>query len=429
MVMWTAAVASHAVRAVAPTPIATTTSLCSVGSRSCHLMRRKLSCVTGGQSQNSSSVSSLFQPTNYWRHLNCGPMGVASRSNHIRTLSTLGISRTHKADINVAKSFKSGNWKEFSSTSASADEEGAPKVEGVVRLSQLLSQYATNHSCSRRMAERLISSGYVTVAGQVVDSPASRISLVDAAAGGGIVKIQGKRLLIKKSNKGTNDATMGIRVWLVHKLKGELVSEHDPLGRPSLLDRLHRSMNGKGNAIHLKPVGRLDMSTEGLLVMSNSGVYARDLELPSNHIHRTYRVRIHGSITPSKLQAIRHGLVIDGTRYRGMKVHLEVSPRGKRSSSTNTWLQITCTEGKNRQIRKVLDHLGLKVTRLIRTSFGDYDLNTIPPGMAIEIPMKSLESQRKRGPLFPKRKSSRPKTSTSSDGPTPPRNVEWIKSM
>lgn len=145
------------------------------------------------------------------------------------------------------------------------------------------------------------------------------------------------------------------------------------------------------------------MMTEGLVLVTNDGTYAREMELPSNSLHRTYRARVHGRVTLGKLKAIRNGIGIDGTFYKGMKVHLELGPkqrdRGGGMRGANSWIQITCVEGKNRQIRRILDHLGLKVTRLIRTSFGDYDLNTIPPGMAIEVPVKPLDGQKKKGAL------------------------------
>lgn len=134
---------------------------------------------------------------------------------------------------------------------------------------------------------------------------------------------------------------------------------------------------------------------------------------------------MHGKITPGKLQALRSGMQIEGTFYKGMRANIETN-KGSRAKggATNTWLRITCVEGKNRQIRRTLDHLGLKVTRLIRTSFGDYDLNTIPPGMAIEVPIKSLESQRKRGAIEAIRKSpEKPKRRMNEQGTS----VQWVR--
>jgi 23S rRNA pseudouridine2605 synthase len=216
-----------------------------------------------------------------------------------------------------------------------------------------------------------------------------------------------------------------------------------------MLQRLVRGGVGKGgrgarsNPVHLKPVGRLDMMTEGLMIFTNDGGYARELELPKNSCWRTYRARVHGRLTTGKMRAMRNGVTVrvddngnDNTgksngktksaggtvvdvvktgrlmRYKGIKVSIErrnlSSSRGTRGSSgnggsgrgTNTWLRITCTEGKNRQLRRILESLGLDVTRLIRISYGDYDLDTIPPGMAIEVKCKRLDEMKRRGPLF-----------------------------
>jgi 23S rRNA pseudouridine2605 synthase len=171
------------------------------------------------------------------------------------------------------------------------------------------------------------------------------------------------------------------------------------------------------------------MMTEGLVIVTNDGHYARSLELPANQLWRTYRVRVHGRLTLGKLNAMRKGVtvkmdddvkdktasgeVVQATgktmKYKGIKVSIErktIANRRKRgggqaySGGTNTWIQITCTEGKNRMLRRILSSMGLDVTRLIRISYGDYDLNTIPPGMAVEVPVKLLDKMKKKGPMF-----------------------------
>ena len=218
-----------------------------------------------------------------------------------------------------------------------------------IRLSKLISQHGTNISMSRREAERYIRDGDVTVAGEVVTSPHFLVDWRDAASA---IKVGGKLLQVQQSPPDT-------RVWLVHKLSGEVVSERDPQGRPSLLERIQRM----GTLFHLKPIGRLDMTTEGLILVTNNGSYARDMELPSNNVHRTYRVRVHGKLSPHKLKAMRCGLTIGNTRYNPMKVQIENT---RKRASTNTWLRITCTEGKNRQIRNVLIHLGCECFVLVK---------------------------------------------------------------
>lgn len=220
--------------------------------------------------------------------------------------------------------------------------------------------------------------------------------------------------------------------------------------------------------IHLKPVGRLDMMTEGLMIFTNNGKYARELELPTNQFWRTYRVRVHGRLTLGKLRAMRKGITVrvndndalvgtrgddkkkklkkkmDGKssedavvsspgklmRYGGIKVSVERknlssqgSGRDVGGGGTNTWLRITCTEGKNRQLRRILGAVGLDVTRLIRISYADYDLNTIPPGMAIEVPCKQLEGMKSKGALFSSGTQKKEKAVKKVDGAA---TVEWV---
>jgi len=308
---------------------------------------------------------------------------------------------------------------------------------------------------SRKSADMLIQAGQVTLANEMVLDPGYKISIKEAYNG---IKVAGRLLRLPdvrpKQKASNNNDTDGIdlnaesannqtdmqpmrtRVWLAHKLSGELVAEHDPEGRPSLIERLQRGGVGKAKRnkkgkhrqpIHLKAVGRLDMITEGLILITNDGQYKREMELPSNGLYRTYRVRVHGRISPGKLKALRNGMEINGNYYKGMKVNIETN-KGNRAKggNTNTWLRITCVEGKNRQIRRTLDHLGLKVTRLIRTNFGDYNLDTIPPGLAIEVPVKSLESHKKRGKLETGRKVAQKKQNEpkDQDAAVP---VQWIR--
>ena len=264
-------------------------------------------------------------------------------------------------------------------------EDDVFKKDGI-RLSKLIASYSTNVQMSRRAAEQLIQRGSVTVAGDIITEGSFKVTWKEAISGGGTVKVDGKRLLFPKEEPNLNAAGggshTGIRVWLAHKLAGELVAENDPHGRPSLIERLSRGGVGKKsqkkknnnhkNNVHLKPVGRLDMMTEGLMVITNSGTYARELELPQNSFHRTYRARVHGLITQKKLQALRSGMNLTlhnnkSVRMGGLRVQIELrntntnshNPKVK-GGNTNTWLSITCTEGKNRQIRRMLDQVGCK---------------------------------------------------------------------
>lgn len=361
-----------------------------------------------------------------------------------------------------------GGFDSFLCFSSGASAGGKDDDNGnKVRLSRLIASYGKNMQMSRRSAERMIRDGMVTVAGDVVVDPSELLSIEEAF---GTIKVGGRQLLLPSTAKTLSSAAsvetltdgngsnshspatntdhssnsgspsplaqgQRTRIWLAHKLQGELVAENDPYGRPSLLDRLRRGGVGKPkkknqNRVHLKPVGRLDMMTEGLIIVTNDGSYAREMELPSNKFHRTYRARVHGRLTEPKMRAIRSGVTIDNIQYLGMDVKIEKAS-ARREQSTNTWLRITCSEGKNRQIRKVLERLGLKVTRLIRTQYGDYSLNTIPPGMAIEVPVKALDKQKKKGQVVsPSRNNNRKqykRTSKGDSGSDDRATVQWVR--
>ena len=256
------------------------------------------------------------------------------------------------------------------SFSAAASFTAAPSHNDATTTTTRLSKFIADQAAmSRREAERLIRAGDVTLAGQVITSPQIMVDCKDLQ--NRALQVQGKvvapderfnkSITTSQTASSTNTAvtaTTAPRVWLAHKLAGEIVSDSDPLGRPSLMQRLARGGVGKQgkHKLHLKPVGRLDMPTEGLLLITNDGAYARELELPSSMIHRVYRVRAHGHVTDYKLAQISKGVTIDGLRYAPMKVQLDAAGRNKQRS-TNQWLQVTCAEGKNRQIRKVFKHL------------------------------------------------------------------------
>jgi 23S rRNA pseudouridine2605 synthase len=257
------------------------------------------------------------------------------------------------------------SWKYLTTASPLHDEKSSSTETPTeaLRLSKLLSQHG-NLAMSRREAERLIKSGDVTVAGEVVTVPQMLVSLKDL--NNSVIQVQGKPLRFAKSksdastlSKASLSQQNATRTWLVHKLPNEVVSEFDPQGRPSMLQRLVRGGVGKTGQtrLHLKPIGRLDMATEGLILVTNDGQYAREMELPDSKLHRTYRVRAHGILSDYKLGRIRKGITVEGIRYAPMKVHVESK---KQTKSTNKWLEVTCCEGKNRMIRNVFTHLGCK---------------------------------------------------------------------
>jgi len=249
-----------------------------------------------------------------------------------------------------------------SSRSENAREGGAPATT-TLRLSKWIAQ---QHGVSRREAERLIRAGKVVVGKQgIVTSSASTIEredlpfvTVSSSSSSGTAKRTS--LAPPSSSNSNNNVQIQTRVWLVHKLVGELVTERDPQGRDSVLDRIVRGgvghIHGKHKQQHIKAVGRLDMNTSGLLIVTNDGHYARQMEIPANQLHRVYRARVHGRIAPYKLEAMGRPLRIAGVRYAPMRVKL-LETR-KRAEAANQWLEITCTEGKNRQVRKVLQNFG-----------------------------------------------------------------------
>ena len=368
---------------------------------------------------------------------------------------------------------------------------GSGKIRSTrgIKISSLLQKHL---GLSRRQSERMIVTERITLYGKCVTRPTFEVGHPDTGKDVAI-KVDGRlvqgvektlQMLLKEQENLANETCSSdsgaqikqskskdlsrnkTRIWLCNKLKGELITEDDPDGRPSMLQRLMRGGVGidkKNNnlAMHLKPVGRLDMMTEGLMIVTNDGHYARSLELPINQLWRTYRVRVHGRLTLGKLNAMRKGVTVkldedmkDKTasgevvqtqgrtmKYKGIKVSIERKSlaNGKKrrglgqsySGGTNTWLQITCTEGKNRMLRRILSSMGLDVTRLIRVSYGDYDLNTIPPGRAVEVPCKALDKMKKRGPIFAseRNESGNSKTPDSRKGERDRRMADVDKSV
>lgn len=219
--------------------------------------------------------------------------------------------------------------------------------------------------CSRRDAEKLIAAGRVAVNGTVIASPALNVSAEDA------ITIDGAAL----------PAAGAARLWRYHKDKGELTTARDPAGRKTVFDALPKEM---GRVI---AVGRLDYNTEGLLLLTNDGALARALELPATGWRRRYRVRAYGNVDEAALAGLAKGLTLDGIHYGPIEAAME-SRRG-----ANCWLTVAIREGKNREVRKVLEHLGLSVNRLIRVAFGPFQLGALAPGQVEEIPAKALAEQ------------------------------------
>jgi len=230
-----------------------------------------------------------------------------------------------------------------------------------IRLSKLV---AATQGISRRQAETLIRKRKVQCNQERITSPEYKFQMpsdnvltlsIDGSSTRSLTAQELTHLLQEQSNPQQERT----RIWIVNKLRGELVSESDPQrNRPCMMQRLRTTGFSRQKLV---PIGRLDMNTEGLILITNDGSYSHKMEHPSNAIPRTYRVRAHGLITDYKLSKIRRGVTIEGIQYKGMNVRVESArSHSSKKTSTNSWLTVTCREGKNRQIRKVFEHFGCK---------------------------------------------------------------------
>ncbi len=219
--------------------------------------------------------------------------------------------------------------------------------------------------CSRREAERWIAAGRVTLDGERLTSPA-----VDVRPGARIT-VDGRPLR----------AAEPTRLWRYHKPRGLICAERDPRGRPSVFDALPDTMP------RVVSVGRLDIASEGLLLLTNDGDLARRLELPSTGWLRRYRVRAFGRASEGALAALAQGVTIDGIAYGTVLASLD------RQKGDNAWITIGLREGKNREVRRLMEHMGLTVNRLIRTAFGPFQLGNLAAGAVAEVPAKVLADQ------------------------------------
>ncbi len=219
--------------------------------------------------------------------------------------------------------------------------------------------------CSRREAERLIAEGKVSVNGKTLTSAALNVTSADR------IEIAGVALRRREET----------RLWRYHKPPGLVVSHRDPQGRPSVFDRLRQQLP------RVVSVGRLDLNTEGLLLLTNDGGLARALELPDTGWLRRYRVRAHGEVTQAQLDQLKAGVEVDGVKYGPIDATLE------RDQGSNVWVVFAIREGKNREVRNVMAHLGLEVNRLIRVSYGPFQLGELAEGQVEEVKTRVLREQ------------------------------------
>ncbi|MBX9662369.1 MAG: rRNA pseudouridine synthase [Novosphingobium sp.] len=255
---------------------------------------------------------------------------------------------------------------------AAVPQTRAPADDGTARegdrIAKLLARAGV---ASRREIERYIAEGRIALDGEVITTPATVLKNLRG------VTVDGNPVAAPEPP----------RLFMFHKPSGLITAERDPTGRPTIYTALRNALpEGAGRVM---PVGRLDINTEGLLLLTNDGELKRAMELPANAVPRTYRARTFGDVAQGQLDELMQGIEIEGIRYGPINANLE------RSTGRNKWIELTLTEGKNREVRRVLEHLGLEVSRLLRLRYGPFDLGELPRGAAEEVPQVVVERFRK----------------------------------
>ncbi|MFL6742839.1 MAG: pseudouridine synthase [Sphingomicrobium sp.] len=241
------------------------------------------------------------------------------------------------------------------------------REEGPQRIAKLLARAGI---ASRREIERMIADGRIALNGEKITTPATVLSDVTG------LTVDGRPVRPAKAT----------RLYRFYKPPATLTAAHDPKGRATIYDRLPPGLP------RLMPVGRLDYLTEGLLLLTNDGELKRQLELPRTGVVRTYRARAFGPVTQAQLEDLAEGISIDGVHYGSINANLE------RRTGRNAWIELSLAEGKNREVRRVLAHLGLQVSRLIRTAYGPFSLAGLDPGAVDEIDRSELDEFRRSLP-------------------------------
>jgi 23S rRNA pseudouridine2605 synthase len=243
-----------------------------------------------------------------------------------------------------------------------APHRPAPKPEQ--RIAKLLARAGI---ASRREIERMIAEGRIALNGTVLTTPATLLTSLHG------VTVDGQPV----------KAPAPAKLFRYHKPAGLLTAERDPKGRPTIYDRLPKGLP------RVMPVGRLDLNTEGLLLLTTDGELKRQMELPATGVERSYRARAYGQVSQAQLEDLIEGVEIEGVRYGSIDANLE------RRTGANVWIEMKLREGKNREVRRVLEHLGLKVSRLIRTAYGPFALGDLATGDVDEIRQHDLIAFRK----------------------------------
>ena len=265
------------------------------------------------------------------------------------------------------------------------------------RIAKLLARAGV---ASRREVERMIAEGRIKLNDQVLTTPATVLENLRG------VTVDGEPV----------KAPEAARLFRFHKPSGLITAERDPAGRPTIYAALTNALP-KGTP-RLMPVGRLDFNTEGLLLMTNDGELKRAMELPASGIPRTYRARTYGNISQAQLEELIDGITIEGIHYGKIDANME------RRTGRNQWIELTLTEGKNREVRRVLEHLGLEVSRLLRTAYGPFLLGDIARGTANEVPPKDVARFVEALPSFARSEAQDPASKKPTTAP-PPRGASY----
>ncbi len=267
------------------------------------------------------------------------------------------------------------------------NEKSGEQEKSGERIAKLLARAGV---ASRREVERMIAEGRVRIGEKLVETPAT--VLPDLAG----VTVDGKPVA----------RPAAARMFRFHKPAGLITAERDPAGRPTIYNALRNAL--PPGTPRMMPVGRLDFNTEGLLLLTNDGELKRALELPSSGIPRTYRARAFGEVSQAQLEALIEGIEIEGVRYGPIDANME------RGRGHNKWIEMTLTEGKNREVRRVLEHLGLEVSRLIRIGYGPFPLGDLMRGAVDEVRPQDVERFRKALGLAPEKFPDAPSPSAGA---------------
>ena len=249
----------------------------------------------------------------------------------------------------------------------SENQTPIPQAENPKSISERIAKkIARSGLCSRREAERWILNGQVKLNNKILNECGVNVTETD------IIEVNGELLPNKVNTK----------LWLYHKERGYLVTNNDPEGRSTIFDQLKTKMDTR-----FISVGRLDMDSEGLILLTNDGDLARKLELPATGWLRKYRVRVHGYVSAQDLEPLKNGISVDGIKYGRIDAALD------RQQGSNAWLTMSFREGKNREVRNVMNFLGYSVNRLIRISFGPFNLKNLASGELEEVKQRVLTDQ------------------------------------